>query len=96
MSQPSIRDYITIDRQALERLDRKTNDEVLSKSVEEWIGDLIASFASSEMTGLCQQYLDRRRFPFIRGSRRLPHQEKGLCSFDVNRFQLLRNAEGDR
>jgi hypothetical protein len=29
-----------------------------------------------------------RKFPFLRGYRRLPHQEKCLCSFDMKRLQL--------
>ena len=43
MNHPSMRDYIdAMDKQAFDRLGRMGNDEILSRSVEEWIADFIA------------------------------------------------------
>ena len=42
MSQASMRDYINaVDKQAFDRLDRMSNDEILSKSVDDWIDDFV-------------------------------------------------------
>jgi hypothetical protein len=50
MSQPSMRDYIdAIDKQSMDHIDRMSNADILTKSVDEWIDDLIAKFASPEI-----------------------------------------------
>jgi hypothetical protein len=50
MSQPSMRDYIdAIDKQSMDHIDRMSNADILSKSVDDWIDDLIAKFASPEI-----------------------------------------------
>src|SRR6185312_4894885 len=50
MSQPSMRDYIDAsDKQSMDHIDRMSNADILSKSVDDWIDDLIAKFASPEI-----------------------------------------------
>jgi hypothetical protein len=50
MSQPSMRDYLdAIDRQVFDHLGRMTNDAILSKSVDEWIEELIVKFATPDI-----------------------------------------------
>jgi hypothetical protein len=50
MGQPSMRDYIdAMDKQAFDRLGRVTNDEILSRSVDEWIDDFIEKFATPDI-----------------------------------------------
>jgi len=45
-----MRDYIdAMDKQAFDRLGRMGNDEILSRSVEEWIADFIEKFASADI-----------------------------------------------
>ena len=48
--QPSMRDYIdAVDKQAFDRLEHMGNDEILLRSVEEWVEDFIGKFASPEI-----------------------------------------------
>jgi len=45
-----MRDYIdAIDKQSMDHIDRMSNADILSKSVDDWIDDLIAKFASPEI-----------------------------------------------
>jgi hypothetical protein len=54
--QPSMRDYLdAIDRQAFDRIARMSNEDILSKSVEEWVDDLINQFASPEIPEIFPQ-----------------------------------------
>jgi hypothetical protein len=53
MGEPSMRDYIdAVEKQATDRLDRMSNDEILSRSVDEWIDDFLNKFASPEIPGI--------------------------------------------
>jgi len=55
--QPSMRDYIdAVDKQAFDRLERMGNDEILSRSVDEWVEDFIEKFASPDIPVI---YLDK-------------------------------------
>ena len=50
MSQPSMRDYIdAVDKQAFDRIAGMSNADILSKSVDEWVDDLINQFASPDI-----------------------------------------------
>jgi hypothetical protein len=50
MSQPSMRDYLdAMDKQAFDHLGRMGNDDVLSKSVDEWIAEFIEKFATPDI-----------------------------------------------
>lgn len=56
MSQPSMRDYIdAVDKQALDRIAGMSNADILSKSVDEWVDDLINQFASLDIPEIFPQ-----------------------------------------
>jgi hypothetical protein len=64
MSQPSMRDYIdAVDKQAFDRLDRMGNDEILSKSVDDWIDDFVGKFASPDIPEILSDQVSRSTVP---------------------------------
>ena len=64
MSQPSMRDHIdAMEQQAFARLDSMNNNEILSKSVDDWIDDFVGKFASPNIPKILPDQVSRSTVP---------------------------------